>query len=132
MSANFCLYQPPSSPCPHMSSFQLTTPFLCPYRRRVGRLIKELKRLWKNKSSFKETCILYIFLSCLFIFHSSKQQSQKITSKCPRLSSRDHNEKDVHLQLLPLPPTVTFARIVANPFPPPRCGHSLWMPPNIK
>ena len=59
---------------------------------------KELQKLWKNENSLKKTCILYLFLVCLFIFQSITQKDDnKMTSKCPVLSCRDHTEKDVHL-----------------------------------
>ena len=31
---------------------------------------KELQRLWKKNNSLKKTCILFLFLVCLFIFQS--------------------------------------------------------------
>ena len=51
--------------------------------------------------------MLYFFLVCLFIFQSLTQEDgDKMTFKCPLLSSRDHTEKDAHLQLNLLPSPV--------------------------
>jgi len=55
------------------------------------------------------------------------EEDDKVTFKCPLLSSRDHTEKDVYIKLNPLPLLSTIVHIVVNPLSPPKCRHPLWM-----
>ena len=70
-----------------------------------------------------------ILISCppLHFQSSTQNDDDKMSFKCPLLSSRDHIEKDVHLQLSPLRLS-TVDRIVANPIPPQRSVQSSRMP----
>ena len=116
----------PPSHCPHLSVFCLATLLSLSVQALSWMTNKELQKLWKNKISLKMTCTLLSFLVCLIIFQSVTQEDDhKMTFICPLLLYRDHTEKDVHLQLNPLPPLSIFVHIVANPLPSPRCGHPL-------
>ena len=128
MSEHLCQISAPHSPSTPIR-FVLNNSSLLPCGILSCKTNKELKKLWTNKTSLQKTCILYSFLVCLFIFLSLTQEDDdKLTFKCPRLSYRDHTEKDVHFELNPLSLS-TFVRIVANPLPPSRCGHPLRIPP---
>ena len=129
MSAHFCQFSAPSLPRPHLSAFCLAA------SGQVWTLnwktnTEELQKQWKNKSSFKKICMLYLFLVCLFILQSLTQEDDhKMTYKCPLLSCKDHTDKDVHLQQSPSLPLSTFIRIVASP-PLPQGAEILNVPRN--
>ena len=135
MSTHFCQVSAPPSSLPLSTPvrFLLNNPLPLSAWTLNWKTNKELHTLWENRGSLKKTCLLYLFLVCLFIFQSLTQEDDdKMTFKCPLLSSRDHSEKDVHLQLNPLlPPLPTFVRIVANPLRLPRCRYPSWMAPYV-
>ena len=56
---------PPVRPCPLL--LNNPPPSVQTMRSETN---KELQRLWKNKNSLKKTCVLFLFLVCLFIFQS--------------------------------------------------------------
>ena len=119
MSAHFCQSSshlpPPSNPV----RFLLKELLPLSVRTLSRKTVEELQKLWKSKNSLKKTCILCLFLVFLFIFQSlTQEEDDKMTCKCPLLSSRDHTRKDVYLQLGLLPSLSTVVCIVASPPPP--------------
>ena len=112
----------PPSPCLRLPPFCLTAFLPLSVQTLSWKTIKELRKLWENRSSLKKTCVLYFFLLCLFIVQSPTQEDgEKMTSKCP-LSLPETTLVHLHLNTLPLS---TLVRIVASPLPPPGRGNPL-------
>ena len=127
MSAHFCQFSAPFFPLSTPVGVLLINPLSVPTLS--WKTNKKLQELWKNKSSLKKTCIVYLFRVCLFIFQSLTQEyDDKITFKCHLLSYRDYTEKSVRLQLSPPPsPYPLLSTLLLTPSPP-RCRHPLRMP----
>ena len=111
------VFSPPPSPCPRLSAFSLATLLSLSVRTLTWRT-KSCRNYGSIKTLLEKTCILYVFLICLFIFQSLMQQDDdNMTFKCPLLASRDYTGKDVHLQSNLLLPPVYFCPHCGSPLP---------------
>ena len=93
--------------------FLLTNPPPLSVQTLSWKMNKELQELWTNKTLQERLvyCTYLLFDSLLFSI----------------FSAGGHIERNTPLNPLSALPTVVY--IVANPLPPPRCGHPLWMLP---
>ena len=113
MSTHFCQF---SAPLPLPFQFLLKKPLPQSVWALSWKTVNELQKLWKNKKSLKKTCMLCLFLASLSTFQSSTQEDgDKMTSKYPLLSSRNHTEKSVHIQLSLLPSRLLLSTLLLNP-----------------
>ena len=113
-------FNPLPSFCPRLSAFCLATPLVSVNMQNYGKL----------KKSLKKRRTLYLFLASLFVFQSLAQEdNDNMNSKGPLLSYRNDTEKNIYLQLNPLPSPVQLSPNCCQPPPSPRCGHPLWMTP---
>ena len=113
MIAHFPQFSTPLLPL--LSAFCLTVSLPLFLRTRIWKTNKEPQKLWKNKHSVKMMPMLYLILLCLFVCQYLIREDDIMTFKCPLLSNRHDTEKDVHIQLNPLPHCPLLSALLLTP-----------------